>query len=144
MINKNVVTVHWSFWVIAAVAFIWNFMGSINYFMQMNPQVLASFPESEQAIVNSRPAWATVAFAISVFGGTLGSLLLLFRKPAAYYLFIASLLGTFVTMIHTVRLAFTTIDFSPMEIAGIILMPLIVAAFLVWYSKLAERKGWIR
>jgi len=118
-------------------------MGSINYFVQMNPDVLATYPESERAIVEGRPAWATGAFAIAVFGGTLGSLLLLLRKSAAYYLFIASLLGVIVTMIHTVSLAVSTIDFSPFEIVGVILMPLVVAAFLIWYSKHAESKGWI-
>ena len=29
------------------------------------------------------------------------------------------------------------------EISMMILMPLVVAAFLIWYSKLAESKGWI-
>ena len=143
MRDKTVIGVHWSFWAIGAVALIWNVMGSINYFVQMNPDVLATYPESERAIVEGRPAWATGAFAIAVFGGTLGSLLLLLRKSAAYYLFIASLLGVIVTMIHTVGLAVSTIDFSPFEIAGVILMPLVVAAFLIWYSKHAESKGWI-
>ncbi len=143
MRDKTVIGVHWSFWAIGAVALIWNVMGSINYFVQMNPDVLATYPESERAIVEGRPAWATGAFAIAVFGGALGSLLLLLRKSAAYYLFIASLLGVIVTMIHTVGLAVSTIDFSPFEIAGVILMPLVVAAFLIWYSKHAESKGWI-
>ncbi len=143
MRDKTVIGVHWSFWAIGAVALIWNAMGSINYFVQMNPDVLATYPESERAIVEGRPAWATGAFAIAVFGGALGSLLLLLRKSAAYYLFIASLLGVIVTMIHTVGLAVSTIDFSPFEIAGVILMPLVVAAFLIWYSKHAESKGWI-
>jgi hypothetical protein len=26
---------------------------------------------------------------------------------------------------------------------GIILMPLVVAAFLIWYAKLAESKAWV-
>ena len=140
MRDKTVIGVHWSFWAIGAVALIWNVMGSINYFVQMNPDVLATYPESERAIVEGRPAWATGAFAVAVFGGALGSLLLLLRKSAAYYLFIASLLGVIVTMIHTLGVG---IDFGLGEILGIILMPLVVAAFLIWYSKHAESKGWI-
>ena len=133
-----------SFWAIGAVTLIWNVMGVINFFMQMNADALASFPESHRAIVVGRPAWATGAFAIAVFGGALGCLLLLLRKPAAYYLFIASLLGVIVQLIHTLGIASSTIDFSPFEISMIILMPLAVAAFLIWYSKWAESKGWIR
>ncbi len=137
---ETVRRIHWSFWVIGAVALIWNAAGVINFFAQMNPDVLAAYRESERAIVEGRPAWATGAFAIAVFGGALGCLLLLLRKSAAYYLFIASLLGVIVQLIHTLGVG---IEFGPGEIVGIILMPLVLAAFLIWYSKLAESKGWI-
>ncbi len=143
MNDETVGGVHWSFWAIGAIALIWNVMGVINFFMQMNADTLASYPESHRAIVEGRSAWATGGFAIAVFGGALGCLLLLLRKSAAYYLFIASLLGTLVTMIHTLGIASSTIDFSPFEILMMILMPLVVAAFLIWYSKQAQSKGWI-
>ena len=135
--------VHWSFWVIGGVTLIWNVMGCANFIAQTNPEVLASFSETARALVVGRPAWATAAFAISQFGGALGCLLLLLRKSAASYLFIASLIGVIVTVTHTLRLAGSTIELGAAEITGYILMPLIVAAFLVWYSKLAERKSWI-
>ena len=140
MNKENVSGVHWSFWVIGVVALIWNVMGTINFLVQMNPDMLAAYRESELAIIKGRPAWATGGFTIAVFGGTLGSLLLLLRKSAAYYFFIASLFGVIVTMVHTLGVG---IDFSLGEILGIILLPLFVAAFLLWYSKKAESKGWI-
>ena len=143
MNDESVGGVRWSFWTIGAVALIWNVMGVINFLMQMNADMLAAMPESHRAIVEGRPAWATGAFAIAVFGGALGCLLLLLRKSAAYYLFIASLLGVIVQLIHTLGIASSTIDFSPFDILMIILMPLVVAAFLIWYSKHAESKGWI-
>jgi hypothetical protein len=140
MNDKNTVSVHWSFWVIGSIALIWNVMGTINFFVQMNPDMLAAYRESERAIIDGRPAWATLGFAIAVFGGALGCLLLLLRKSAAYYLFIASLLGVIVTMTHTLGVG---IDFGLGEILGIIMMPLVVAGFLIWYSKQADSKGWI-
>ncbi|MCH8334971.1 MAG: hypothetical protein IIC61_03670 [Proteobacteria bacterium] len=143
MNDKTVGGVHWSFWAIGAVALIWNVLGSVNFLVQMNADMVAAMPETARAIIGGRPAWATGSFAIAVFGGAVGGLLLLFRKSAAYYLFIASLLGTIVTMIHTIRIASSTIDFSLFEIVVMILMPLVVAAFLIWYSKQAGSKGWI-
>ena len=134
---------HWSFWAIGAVALIWNVMGGINFLVQMNTDALTAYPEAARAIIEGRPAWATGGFAIAVFGGALGCLLLLLRKSVAYYLFIASLLGVIVTMIHTVGIASSTIDFSAFEILMMILMPLVVAAFLIWYAKQAESTGWI-
>jgi len=143
MNDETVGDVHWRFWAIGAAALIWNVMGVINFFWQMNADALAAMPESHRAIVEGRPAWATGGFAIAVFGGALGCLLLLLRKSAAYYLFIASLLGVIAQLIHTLGIASSTIDFSPFDILMIILMPLVVAAFLIWYSKQAESQGWI-
>ncbi|NKB59574.1 MAG: hypothetical protein GKS00_24910 [Alphaproteobacteria bacterium] len=132
--------VHWSFWVIGVVALLWNVGGVVNFILQMmNADMLDSYQASERAIIEGRPVWATAGFAIAVFGGALGGLLLLLRKSASFYVFIASLLGVIVTMIHALGVG---IDFGPGEIIGIILMPLLLAAFLIWYSKSAERKGW--
>ena len=143
MNDETASDVHWRFWAIGAVALIWNVMGVMNFFMQMNADVLAAMPESHRAIVEGRPAWATGGFAIAVFGGALGCILLLLRKSAAYYLFIASLLGVIVTMIHTLSIVSSAIDFSLFDISMIVLMPLVVAALLIWYSKHAESMGWI-
>ena len=137
MNDKTVGGVHWSFWTIGIVALIWNVMGVINFFAQMNADALAAYPEAARALVEGRPAWATGAFAIAVFGGALGCLLLLLRKSAAFYLFIASLLGVIVTNIHTLGVAGST------EIWVGSVMSLAVAAFLIWYSKQAGNKGWI-
>jgi hypothetical protein len=140
MNDERVGAVHWSFWAIGAVALVWNLMGVINFFMQMNPDMIATYRDTERAIIEGRPVWATGSFVIAVFGGALGCILLLLRKSAAYYIFMASLLGVIVTMIHTLGIG---IDFGPGEILGIILIPLVVAAFLIWYSKQAQNKGWI-
>jgi len=139
MNDETVGSVHWSFWIIIVVTLIFNVMGVINYFVQMNADSLASFPESYRPIIEGRPAWATAAFAIAVFGGSLGCLLLLLKKSAAFYVLIASLLGVIVTMMHIFGVA----GFSSFEIWIGVLMQLVVTAFLIWYSKQAESKGWI-
>jgi hypothetical protein len=58
-------------------------------------------------------------------------------------LFVASLLGVVLTVIHTFNLAGSTTALKAGEIAGYILMPLGVAGLLTWCSKQAERKNWI-
>lgn len=141
--NETVRGVHWSFWLICVFALLWNVGGAINFFMQTNLEFVATLPETHRAIIEGRPIWATSAFALGVFGGTLGGLLLLFRKSTALYVFIASLLGVIVTMIHTTNVASSKIDFSPTEIFVMILLPIIVAAILIWYTKLVMRKSWI-
>jgi len=138
MNDKTVGGIDWSFWIISVVTLIFYVMGVINYFVQMNPDMLASFPESYRPIIEGRPAWATAAFAIAVFGGSLGCLLLLFRKSAAFYVLLVSLLGVIVSMMHIFGVA----GFSSFEVWMGVLMQGMVTAFLIWYSKLTERKGW--
>jgi len=132
--------IHWSFWAIGTFALIWNFLGVANYFVQMDPGMLDAYRESERAIIEGRPAWATAGFAASVFGGSFGCILLLLRKSAALYLFAISLIGTIVAMIHALGVG---IDFGFAEILGIILMPLVVSGLLICYSKHTENKSWI-
>jgi len=134
MNDKTLARIHWGFWVIGAGALIWNVMGIMNFFAQMNADLLATMPESYRAIIENRPAWSTAAFGVAVFGGALGSLLLLLKKSAAFYLFIASLLGAIVQMPPYLGEAGSTIG------VGVFLA---MATFLIWYSKQAERKGWI-
>lgn len=140
MSEESQSNIHWSFWLIAAFMLLWNVMGCINFIVQMNPEMIASYRENEQAIINGRPLWATVAFAIAVFGGAVGCLMLLLKKSIAYYLFISSLIGVIVTMGHTLGIG---IEFAAAEIMGFVLMPVLVAAFLIWYYRLVEKKGWI-
>lgn len=131
--------VHWSFWPIVTAGLIFNLMGCANFFSQMNADMVASMPEAYRAIVETRPAWATIAFAIAVFGGALGGVLLLLRKSVASYVLIASLIGA-----AGAQVPFLGMEGFPVEAMVGGLSQLIVGAFLVWYAKWAERRGWVR
>ena len=143
MSNEASKGVHWSFWLVCILALLWNVGGAINYIMQTNLEIVSKLPESHRAIIEGRPIWATGGFAIGVFGGAIGCLLLLFKKSYALYIFIISLLGIFTTMVHTINVAASKISFSIGEILVMIVVPIIVAALLVWYSKLVIRKCWV-
>ncbi len=110
----------------------------MNYVSQMNAENVAAMPDVYRAIVESRPAWGTGAFAIAVFGGLLGCLLLLLRKSVAVYVFIVSLVGAVVAQVPFLEMA----DFPTAAWVGW-LSQLVVGAFLIWYSKHAVKKGWI-
>jgi hypothetical protein len=135
---KTVVSVHWSFWVIGAAGLAFGLIGCLNYISQMNADNVASMPAVYRAIVESRPAWGTGAFAITVFGGSLGCLLLLLRKSVSVYVFIVALFGAVVAQVPFLGMA----DFPTAAWIGW-LSQLAVGAFLIWYSKHAASKGWI-
>ena len=138
--SDNTIKVHWSFWVISIFMLIWNVMGCINFFVQMNPEMLSSYREAEQTIIQNRPLWATVAFAIAVFGSTVGCILLLLKNNTAFFLFLASLFGVVVTIMHSLTIGIT---YSLGETIGIIVMPIVVAIFLIWYFNFVKGKGWL-
>ncbi len=110
--------------------------------MQMNPEVVAAMPQTHQAIIAVRPPWAAGAFALVVFGGALGALLLLMRKRLAIYVFIASRAGVAGTLIPHIGMIGSVIG-NLFEIVIMIYMPTIVTVFQLWYSRLSGDKSWI-
>jgi hypothetical protein len=129
--------VHWSFWVICSVGLIFNLMGCANFISQMNAQMVASMPEVYRAMVETRPVWGTAAFALAVFGGTLGCILLLLRKSVAVVVLIASLAGAVVAQVPFLGMA----EFPAEAWIGW-LSQLVVGALLIWYAKWAKNRGW--
>jgi hypothetical protein len=142
MTKNNMIMAHWSFWMICTLGLLWNAGGCANYIMQMNLEFIITLPETHQAIIIDRPVWATAGFAIGVFFGAIGCLVLLFRKSLAQYFLLASLIGIIVTMIHTVNVGNSKVDFSLVEIFVMIISPLIVAILLLWYAKIVSKKLW--
>ena len=138
--KENAGGIHWSFWLIGIITLVWNILGIINFFAQMDPEVLAAYRETERAIIQGRPQWATVGFGAAVFGGAIGCVLLMLRQSAGFYFFVLSLIGVIAVTIHTLGKG---IDFSVGEIIGIIIMPSLVAAFLIGYHRFAQNKGWV-
>lgn len=124
------------FWIIGIVALIWNLMGVFAYLKQayMTEEDLMALPAAEQALYENVPAWVTGAFAISVFGGALGCILLLMRKKLATSVFLISLIGIIVQMSHNLFMSKASEVYGP---GGMIMpaMVIIIGLFLFWYAK---------
>ena len=130
------------FWVTAVAALIWNLMGVAAYLADAyaTPEMIAARSAAEQALYDARPAWATAAFATAVFGGALGCILLLLRKKIATPVFIVSLIGVLVQFCYNFFMADTMDVYGP----GSAIMPamvILIAAYLVRYSKKSEANG---
>ena len=77
----------------AFLALLWNLFGVAMFFLQFNmsPETLAAIPADQRALYESTPAWVHGAFAVAVFGGALGSAVLLLKKRLALPLLLLSL-----------------------------------------------------
>ncbi|MDT7831747.1 hypothetical protein RQM59_05110 [Flavobacteriaceae bacterium S356] len=133
-----------AFWVIGAIALIWNGFGVLNYIGQayMTDEMKDALPEFQRELIENRPAWATAAFAIAVFGGALGSLLLLMRKKLSYTLFVLSFLGVLIQMVNDVFMSNSIGNYGPGGVVMVLLIPSF-CIFLIFYAKKARSKGWL-
>lgn len=132
------------FMVVAGLALVWNLLGVAAYLGQvmMSDESIAALPEAERALYEGVPAWAVSAFAIAVFGGALGSLLLLLRKRLSVPVLVVSLVGVLVQMYHSFFVANSMEVYGP----GAIAMPtmvVVIAFYLVWLSRSSVLRGWL-
>ena len=132
------------FWIIGVIALLWNIMGVVAYLRQayMSNEALLILPLDEQAYYNGVPPWVTAAFAIAVFSGLLGCIALLMKKKLASTLFILSLIAVITQFIYTLFIQDFVI-ISGIAEATMPIMVLVIAFFLVWYAKKAEKNDWI-
>lgn len=133
-----------SFWIISIVALAWNLLGVANYLFQvtMTEETLMQLPEDQRLLLESAPGWAMAAFAIAVFGGTLGCVLLLLKKALASPVFTISLAGIVAQMYHAFVVSNAMEVYGPAGLALPVLV-IIIGVLLVWYSRNAADKGWI-
>lgn len=131
------------FWVVAILALLWNGIGVAAYFAQvtMSEQQFAALPQVEQQLLAAQPFWYTAAFAIAVFAGLVGSLLMLMRKRLAVRMFLLSLLavivqfaGHFIVKGHAEYISSTQGWLMPSLI-------LFIAIALAMFSRKMEKSG---
>lgn len=133
-----------AFYTIGGLALIWNLMGINQYLQQaFNTDAFrAEFNEEQLLLIDSTPAWVTAAFAIAVFGGTIGCVLFLMRRKAAKNIFIVSLLGIVIQMYYNLFII-DSVDIYGPGAAVMTFMILGVALFLVTYATFCYNKGWL-
>lgn len=132
------------FWIISALALVWNLMGVMAYIGQvtMSPEALQALPENERTLLESMPVWATAAFAIAVWGSTLASMLLLIRKKLAITIFIVAFAGILIQMYYNLFISKSIEVYGPGGLAMPI-MVLVIGALLIWFARNAKEKHWL-
>ena len=125
------------FWIISILALILNSIGVNQYLQQAyNTEAFKSMVSTEELeMIGQLPTWYTAVFAIAVFAGALGCILLLLRKKLAYFVLLLSLISVLFQMGY--------ITFS-MDMANLMTPFIVIAAvLLVLFSKHSKKKNWI-
>lgn len=89
-------------WVVGIIGLLWSAIGAFDYVMTetKNAAYLSAFTPEQLAFFYGFPAWVVAAWAVAVWGGILGSVLLLMRSRFAVWVFLASLIGLLLTTFH--------------------------------------------
>jgi len=100
----------WHLWVLGIVSLLWFAGGANDYVMTktenaaylgMAADNMGVSVETILAYFNDYPAWATVCWALGVWGAVAGALLLLLRVRFAFHAFIVSLIGLAGSTLYT-------------------------------------------
>lgn len=134
-----------AFWIISILALLWNLAGIGAYLGQklMSEEAIAALSEAERAIIENTPLWHHIAFAVAVWFGTLGCILLLLRKKWAKPVFIISFIGIVLQMYYNVFESGAMDVYGPF-VAVMPAMVVLIGLFLIWYSGQATKKGWLQ
>ncbi len=92
----------WHLWVFGILALLWSGMGARDYLMTQtkNEAYMSKFTPEQLEFFYGFPAWLTAFWAVAVWGGVLGCILLLLRRRVAAGVLSASFLAMIVTVIQ--------------------------------------------
>lgn len=129
---------------VAIVALLWNLIGCAAYLadVTLTPEDVAKMSAAQQALYDSRPAWAVAATAIAVWGGAAGCVGLILRRRWATPLLIASLAGVIVQDIGLFGMTDVVAQEGPkvLVLQGLVLL---IAIGLVLLARKATARGWL-
>lgn len=135
----------WHLWVIGVVGILWNSMGVMDFVMTLskNQDYMKAFTPEQIEFFYSFPGWLVVFWAIGVFGGLVGSLLLLFRSKLAVPVFGASLIAMVTTAIHNYGFD-KMYEMTGMGAAIFTAVIFVIALLLVIYSMAMQKRAVLR
>jgi hypothetical protein len=132
----------WHLWVVGVLALLWNSGGAFDYLMTQtrNPGYMGSFTPEQLAYFYGFPRWVVATWALSVWGGVAGAVLVLLRQRLAVWVFAVSLAAMVPTFFHNYVL---TDGFAIMGGVGALIFTAVIvavgAALLLYARGLASR-----
>jgi hypothetical protein len=129
---------------LALLGLLWNAFGVYMYLKSvgMFGDPLAGLDPAHAALARSVPAWVTGTFAVAVFAGLLGSLLMVAGKRLACPLLVLSLIAVIVQTVWIVAIS----NARAVEGMMALVMPgtiALVALVLVLVAAKGAEKGWL-
>jgi hypothetical protein len=129
-------------WIVGIVALLWSLFGAMDYIMTetKNEAYMSQFSPEQLEFFYNFPAWLVAFWAVAVWGGVLGAVLLLMRKKLAVSALLVSFLCMVVTTVHNYGFAGAADIVGGMGLFFSVVI-FVVALALVIYARSMARKG---
>ena len=132
------------FRLLAVLGLAWNGFGVYMYLSKvgMFGDPLAGLDQAHRELAATVPSWVVAAFAVAVFAGLIGALLLVMLKRLAKSMLVLSLLAVLVQCGWIVGMS----NARAVEGNMALMMPgviTLVALLLVWLAMVGDRRGWL-
>lgn len=129
---------------VVLIALVWNLIGL--YFLlndlNMSPEDFAQKPAVEQELLNNIPLWSTLAYALGVFGGSIGCIGLLIKKAWSMMALLISLVAVIAQMGYWLFLT-TAVEVYGPSTYSMPMMVILIAYFLLRLSNNGIKKGYL-
>lgn len=133
----------WHLWLVGIIGVLWSAMGVISFMLtQLHVEaVMSRYPPQQRDYFESFPLWAVAFWAISVFGGIAGCVLLLLKKRAALQVLLASAVAAMVFNLGGLFLLGGMRVMRDTDGLGLTAIPVVIAVLLASYAAAISRKG---
>lgn len=132
-------------WIVGTLGLLWDAVGAFDYLMTQtrNEAYMSNFTPEQLEFFYGFPAWLVAFWAVAVWGGVAGSVLILLRKRWAAPVLLASFASMVVTAIHNFGVAN---GLEVMGTGGAVFSVLIFAfALALWlYARAMVQRGVLR
>ncbi len=130
------------FYAVAAVALLFEAFGCFMYVTQVTADH-AALALDQRAMWDATPTWMVAAFAIAVWVGLAGAVLLLMRRKLAVPVLLVSLVAVIVQFTWWVFLSGAAETLGPSTYAAPAVV-ILVGILLVWLASIGVKRGWLR
>jgi hypothetical protein len=133
----------WHLWLVGSVGGLWSAMGVVSFMLtQMNVEaVMSRVPQEQRAYFESFPLWADGIWAIGVFGGVIGCLLLLLKNRLAFPVLLVSAIGAIGSNLGGLFLLGGMAVMRGTGSLGFTAIPILFGAFMAYYARAMSKKG---
>lgn len=103
----------------------------------------ATLPLDQRVVFEARPVWMIAAYAIAVWVGFAGTVMLLLRRKLAQPLLLVSLVAAVVTFLPYAIVPGIRDNITTNDIA-VALVVLAITWTIFWFARHSNQRGWLR